>query len=100
MSSIVGDGTLKCFLHDFETTDINEWNDHCINEGHTEEGSTCCIGCGVRIEFSNLPYHPITPNGKNIALRCDTCTESEINALQSSNVTKKLHGIASNKGGS
>src|SRR4028118_1197743 len=77
MSTVIGTGdgagTLKCFIHEYETLDINEWNDHCINEGHTDSGTTHCIDCDCSITFTDIPYQKITPAGKQIQLRCPEC---------------------------
>lgn len=68
-----GTGVLKCFLHDFETLDVNAWNKHCHETGHTLEGSTGCIDCKKGIDFKGIPYHDITPEGLNLKLRCPNC---------------------------
>src|ERR1044072_8594768 len=73
MSTAIIGGPLKCSLHEFETEDINEWNDHCEQSGHTETGETACINCGTSIKFENIPYQRITPRGKNIQLKCEEC---------------------------
>jgi hypothetical protein len=73
-SAIEGGGVLICFRHDYETRSIQEWNKHCDDGDHFEEGNTLCNVCGERIEFTGLPYHPFDANGsKNISLRCDDC---------------------------
>lgn len=80
MSSTIIGGNLKCY-HGIDTADIDEWNEHCSKpeNGHTESGVTKCIDCGVSVVFENIPYHPITPTGKNIQLRCPGCYENYIN---------------------
>lgn len=75
MSTIIG-GPFKCSLHDIETDDVNEWNNHCVETGHTDSGTTQCTGCGVSIEFNDIPYQKITPKGKNIELKCEDCFNS------------------------
>ena len=73
MSTVIG-GPFKCLLHDVETDDINEWNEHCLStEGHTETGDTACTNCGVNIHFENIPFQKITTKGKNIELKCQDC---------------------------
>ena len=60
----------------FETSSVKEWNEHCTEEGHTEEGSTKCRDCGKQITFKNLPYHPFDEQGhKNISLQCPNCSD-------------------------
>lgn len=90
MSNIIGtgtgQGTLKCFIHDYETLDINEWNDHCINEGHTDSGTTQCIDCGEGLEFTDIPFQKITPAGKQIQLRCPECFQKY--STQNLNINK------------
>lgn len=74
MALIEGPG-FHCYLHDFDTNDVAEWNFHCTTaEGHYEMGTTICITCGNQIEFTNLPFHPLLPDGsKGIALKCEDC---------------------------
>ncbi len=67
-------GNFICYIHDFETSKISEWNTHCTSTNHTEEGSTRCIKCDKEIKFSNLPFHPFDAQGhKNIVLKCPAC---------------------------
>ena len=70
-------GGFQCYLHDFKTTSVDEWNAHCMESSeHTEEGTTACTRCGTIIEFSNLPFHPIKEDGsKGISLKCPDCSE-------------------------
>lgn len=86
MTAIIG-GPLKCSLHDIETDDINEWNEHCIEAGHTDSGETQCTACGVRIKFNNIPFQKIGPKGKNIELKCQECfnNSQDLNKLLYSN---------------
>ena len=91
-------GNFRCFLHTdkkgnpFETSKIDDWNAHCTKaEGHTEMGSGFCQGCGEVIEFTDLPFQPLGPDGsKNIQLRCDDCEEKR--NLSTIKVTKKAKG--------
>ena len=77
MSIIEGGGIFKCSRHEFETESIDDWNDHCSDGDHFEEGNTVCTNCGERIEFSGLPYHPFKADGsKGIALQCDDCADA------------------------
>lgn len=100
MSNIIGtgseQGTLKCFLHDFETLDIEEWNEHCINEGHTDSGTTQCIDCKTGITFTDIPFQRITPAGKQIQLRCPECfgnyTSQKLKVQVTSDIPKGEEG--------
>lgn len=80
MSSTIIGGNLKCY-HGIDTSDIDEWNAHCSDpaNGHTESGITQCVDCKTSIVFEGIPYHPITPTGKNIQLRCPGCFENYTN---------------------
>lgn len=83
MAAIIGNNPLTCYLHDnFTTDDINEWNNHCIDTGHTLSGETNCVDCGKIITYENLPFQPITPTGHNIKKRCDECRQKEIDRLE------------------
>lgn len=82
-----GSGVFQCFRHDFETKSIAEWNEHCDDGDHFEEGNTVCIGCGERIEFTGLPYVPFKPDGsKGIMLQCDDCSQA---TRKAANITKR-----------
>ena len=71
-------GNFICYVHRFETDKINKWNDHCVNQGHTEEGSTRCNKCDREIKFKNLPFHPFDNLGhKNISISCPDCQEKQ-----------------------
>ena len=71
----VGTSPLHCNIHDFETDDVNAWNEHCsTTEGHTLEGECLCsAGCGNTVVFKDIPYQPITPKGFNLELKCEDC---------------------------
>lgn len=77
--SLIEGAAFHCFKDGFETTSIDEWNAHCSkSEGDsthiTEEGSTACIICSTKIEFKDLPFHPLKVDGsKNIQLKCEPC---------------------------
>lgn len=93
MAAIIG-GPLNCSLHDFQTEDINEWNEHCTSTGHTESGETACINCGATIRFENVPYQKVTASGKNLQLKCQDCYNN------SEDLNKLLYGGAQqNQGG-
>ena len=84
-------GDFECYIHDFKTRDIDEWNAHMMDTpGHSEEGTTACTRCGAIIEFSGLPYQPIKDDGsKGIALQCPDCSEK---THGSATITKKSEG--------
>lgn len=81
-------GDFECYIHDFKTRSIDEWNTHCMDsDEHTEEGTTRCTRCGATIEFHNLPYQPIKDDGsKGIALQCPDCSEKTQGSV---NINKK-----------
>lgn len=84
-------GDFECYIHDFKTRDIDEWNAHMMDTpGHSEEGTTACTRCGAIIEFSGLPYQPIKDDGsKGIALQCPDCSEK---THGTATITKKSEG--------
>lgn len=84
-------GDFECYIHDFKTRDIDEWNTHMMDTpGHSEEGTTACTRCGAIIEFSGLPYQPIKDDGsKGIALQCPDCSEK---THGTATITKKSEG--------
>ena len=72
MSTKIG-GPHRCNIHpDFpETDDVNVWNQHCLETGHTITGTVRCSNCGeVDIAFDQIPYQPI---GKELKLQCPDC---------------------------
>jgi len=85
MSSTVIGGNFKCY-HGIDTDSVDEWNAHCSDPAneHTESGFTKCIDCQRTIEFNGIPYHPITPTGKNIQLRCPECFEGYTQTFRNS----------------
>src|SRR5215207_1812127 len=77
-------GPKRCSYHEFETSDVNEWNKHwlafgpedCNFQSHYEFGAAPCNKCGEEISFTHLPPHPYAANGsKNISLTCPDCQE-------------------------
>jgi Fe2+ or Zn2+ uptake regulation protein len=92
--ALVEGGEFICYIHDFKTASIDEWNSHCFgNDEHTEQGSTACVICGEIIEFENLPFHKLSPSGsKNIQLKCDDCdvaTRGKVKTSKKELKTKK-----------
>ena len=77
-----GSGKLRCNIHEFETLDLNEWHDHCIDTGHTLSGATACSDCGNSVEFTDIPYR------KTLNLRCNTCFDNYVDAHN--NMSAKL----------
>lgn len=79
--ALIEGGAFKCGSHDVETSNVAEWNKHCLAypDVHYEIGETGCMNCGQKIYFDKLPYHPIDEKtgSKNISLRCEDC-ESRI----------------------
>ena len=89
-----GGGQFICRKHDFSTTSIDDWNDHCDgNADHVESGSTVCISCGARIQFTDLPYQRIKPDGsKGIALKCEDCETSTVGSVKTTKIPTEPTG--------
>lgn len=89
MSISATGGNFKC-VHNIDTDDVNEWNDHCSDpaNGHTESGTTLCVDCNSTLVFEGLPFHPITPTGKNIKERCPECFDSYTQSSRQNQVMK------------
>ena len=82
-------GDFHCYIHDFKTSSLDEWNAHCSDTEHTESGTGFCISCGIPIEFDNLPYHPIQEDGsKGIALKCTDCSEKSQGSVTVRKISK------------
>jgi len=84
MSMLEGGG-FRCDAHEFRTNEIEEWNTHCYgNPEHTESGSTACTDCGIKVEFTGLPYHKIDPitGSKNISLKCEECESKTMGTVK------------------
>lgn len=75
-----------CNIHDYETSSIDDWNEHCFgNPEHTEQGTTKCISCGVILDFTDLPFHKLAPDGsKNISLKCEDCESKSMGQVKRS----------------
>ena len=94
MAANFGTGPHRCNIHDFETDDVEAWNDHCEETGHTDSGETLCsTGCGNTVVFNNIPYQRITPKGKNIELKCEDCY-NKADDLNSQLYAKKNVGVS------
>lgn len=89
--ALVEGGEFQCYLHDYKTASVEDWNQHCSNEeGHTEQGTAVCTHCGTAFEFKDLPYHPIDASGsKNILLKCEDCEQKTQGKVKRSSTTKK-----------
>lgn len=79
-----------CYVHDYETLSVEEWNNHCYgNDEHTEQGTTACTVCGVAVEFEGLPFHKLKPDGsKGISLKCDSCETKTMGKVKRSTIKK------------
>ena len=80
----------------FKTASIDEWNAHCSKPGDDgsthikEEGSTGCRICGVAVEFSDLPFHPLKRDGtKGISLLCESCEQKSVGKVKRSSPSRK-----------
>lgn len=73
MSMIEG-GEFICYRHEFSTEDIEEWNNHCIKNGHTISGVAPCVNCGVAVQFYKIPFIKIGQNPPlQIHIKCEVC---------------------------
>lgn len=70
MSFIEG-GDFVCFVHNFTTDNIEDWDKHCFKTRHTISGSTGCVACGKMVQFNNLPF---IGTGKSPNLKCEECS--------------------------
>lgn len=75
----MGNGPSRCNIHpEFETTNIDEWNKHCEETGHTESGVCACAGgCGKEIVYEDIPFQRVGPKGKGIELKCEDCMQKQ-----------------------
>lgn len=82
--SIVEGAPFHCYMHDFETKSVEEWNTHCFgNPEHKESGETACTSCGTKIIYEDLPWHKIQANGsKNISLKCEDCETKQMGTVK------------------
>lgn len=84
--SIIEGAPWTCDKHDFKTSVLEEWNDHCYgNPEHLEFGSTPCTSCKTIVEFEGLPFAKLGPDGtKNISLKCEDCESKEMGSVKRS----------------
>jgi hypothetical protein len=74
-----GSGDYTCNIHvGFTTTDVNEWNQHCIETGHVDRiDATPCVICSKEIGPIEVPFQPVkalaTGITKDIKLVCQDC---------------------------
>ena len=87
--SLLEGGALRCSRHEFETKSVSEWNEHCSDGEHFENGSTACITCGEIVEYEALPFHPFVNGSKNIVLQCDDCSKKTKGSAKVKRVAKK-----------
>jgi len=77
--TLVIGGPMKCNWHfdkngdNFTTENMDEWNAHCHEFGHTMSGTRKCEDCDNLLVYHNIPYHDITPRGSTLVLRCEDC---------------------------
>ena len=87
MAMIEG-GQFICYLHNFKTASVKDWNDHGLTKGHTESGTTRCILCNDIVEFTDLPFHPIRQDGsKGISLKCEECDSKTVGSVKRTKTT-------------
>ncbi len=84
--SVLEGTPFHCSIHDVTANSIEEWNSHCYgNPEHTDQGETACITCGVKIIFTDLPWHKLANDGsKNIQLRCEDCEQKMVGQVKRS----------------
>ncbi len=71
-------GNFHCYIHDFETEDSAQWNDHMDDGTHFDEGTSTCVDCNAAIKFK-VPYAPFKEDGtkgirEKYQLRCGDCS--------------------------
>jgi hypothetical protein len=77
-----GSGDYACNIHPgFVTSDVNEWNNHCIETGHKDRiDATPCVTCGTEIGPLLVPFQPVKATGmgitKDIKLMCNNCFDT------------------------
>ena len=81
-SSTIEGGEYHCYIHDFITSDSEEWYKHCEAKDesgkpmHTEDGTGECLFCHTpNISFTGLPW---TRPGTTKGVVCDSCKESQL----------------------
>ena len=74
MSIVEGSGIFKCtnesHKKEFQTTDIQKFNEHLLEKGHTLSGRAPCAVCDTEVTFEDLP------TGKKPV--CDKCKKELI----------------------
>jgi hypothetical protein len=67
----------------FTTEDVDEWNKHAKEHGHTMSGNTICRECGAYMRFEGYPYIPLEKDSGHlkdeVRLRCDNCDGKDWN---------------------
>lgn len=76
--SLIEGGSFHCYIHDVDATSMTEWNAHCDDGTHFDEGTSTCIDCNTPIKFK-VPYVPYKEDGtkgvrEKYALRCEACS--------------------------
>lgn len=86
--SVIEGTPWHCYIHDFTTPNLDEWNTHCYgNPEHTDQGETACTTCGVKIIFTDLPWHKLAADGsKNIRLQCVECETKMVGQVKRSKI--------------
>ena len=60
MSIVEGSGIFKCtnesHKKEFETKDLNKFNEHLLEKGHTVSGRAPCAVCEKEV-IATVPYH-------------------------------------------
>lgn len=76
-------GEFKCVAHDFITTSLDEWDEHCYKKKHTLSVEQICPNCNTKNYDKEYPYpkgfvrnaHTV---GSGIVLQCKTCFKGDV----------------------
>ena len=49
--------TFICFVHDFSTDDIEDWDKHNQDKEHEVTGTAPCNLCGIAVSYTHLRAH-------------------------------------------
>ena len=57
-------GTFKCFIHNFSTSEPSEWQKHIGEKEHEYKGEAECVTCGdrVKLDWTGKLHNRFVPN--------------------------------------
>lgn len=73
-------GEFNCYRHDFHTSNVQQWDEHCNTTGHTLTVEQLCADCSEPIK-KVIPYpkryveKAHTGNASPISLECPKCSQ-------------------------